>query len=95
MKNLGEKLTDEEINEMIREADDDGNGQVDFDEFVKMMQSTKWWKCCGRVRDLGKVTMVTIVTIVTREGSFLDLHRWHNSLSSHSLGTLGTFISLI
>ena len=39
MKNLGENLTDEEINEMIREADDDGDGHVDFDEFVKMMQT--------------------------------------------------------
>ena len=39
MQNLGEKLTDEEITEMIREADEDGDGEVDFDEFVKMMTS--------------------------------------------------------
>jgi Ca2+-binding EF-hand superfamily protein len=39
MINLGEKLTDEEVYEMIREADLDGNGQVDYDEFVKMMMA--------------------------------------------------------
>jgi calmodulin len=39
MTNLGEKLTDEEVAEMIREADLDGNGQVDYDEFVKMMMA--------------------------------------------------------
>lgn len=28
MTNLGEKLTDEEVDEMIREADIDGDGQI-------------------------------------------------------------------
>jgi Ca2+-binding EF-hand superfamily protein len=30
MTNLGEKLTDEEIAEMIKEADMDGDGQVNY-----------------------------------------------------------------
>jgi calmodulin len=30
MTNLGEKLTDDEINEMIREADTDGDGRVNY-----------------------------------------------------------------
>ncbi|XP_012862577.1 calmodulin-alpha-like [Echinops telfairi] len=37
MTNLGEKLTDEEINEMITEADIDGNGEVNYEEFVRRM----------------------------------------------------------
>lgn len=41
MCNLGEKLTDEEVNEMIREADTDGDGLVNYEEFVRMMLG-KW-----------------------------------------------------
>uniref|UniRef100_A0ACD5ZTM7 Uncharacterized protein n=1 Tax=Avena sativa TaxID=4498 RepID=A0ACD5ZTM7_AVESA len=37
MISLGEKLTDEEVEGMIAEADLDGDGQVNFDEFVRMM----------------------------------------------------------
>jgi len=37
MTNLGEKLTDDEVDEMIQEADIDGDGQVNYQEFVTMM----------------------------------------------------------
>ena len=37
MANLGEKLTDDEVEEMIRDADIDGDGQVNYEEFVKYM----------------------------------------------------------
>ncbi|KAG4131598.1 hypothetical protein ERO13_D09G222400v2 [Gossypium hirsutum] len=37
MMNLGEKLSDEEVEQMIKEADLDGDGQVNYEEFVKMM----------------------------------------------------------
>ncbi|XP_076442019.1 calmodulin-alpha-like [Babylonia areolata] len=39
MTNLGEKLTDEEVDEMIREADIDGDGQINYEEFVNMMSN--------------------------------------------------------
>lgn len=31
MTNLGEKLTDEEVDEMVREADIDGDGEVNYE----------------------------------------------------------------
>uniref|UniRef100_A0A7S3FYP0 Calmodulin n=1 Tax=Strombidium rassoulzadegani TaxID=1082188 RepID=A0A7S3FYP0_9SPIT len=37
--NLGEKLTENEIKEIIDEADVDGDGHIDYMEFVKMMMS--------------------------------------------------------
>lgn len=37
MMNLGEKLTIEEIESMIEEADTDGDGQIDYEEFYAMM----------------------------------------------------------
>ncbi|XP_034164101.2 calmodulin-1a [Pangasianodon hypophthalmus] len=39
MMNLGEKVTDGEVDEMIREADKDGDGQVNYQEFVQMMKA--------------------------------------------------------
>ena len=39
MTNLGENLTTEEVEEMIKEADLDNDGQIDFDEFMKMIMS--------------------------------------------------------
>jgi calmodulin len=37
--NLGEKLTDEEVDEIIRDADVDAYGRTNYAEFVKMMMS--------------------------------------------------------
>merc|ERR1712061_861832 len=45
MTNLGEKLTDEEVDEMIREADVDGDGQINYEEFVKMMMAKEASSC--------------------------------------------------
>lgn len=37
MMKLGERLTDEEVEQMIKEADLDGDGQVSYEEFVRFM----------------------------------------------------------
>lgn len=37
---LGENLTDEEIQEMIDEADKDGDGEISQEEFLKIMRKT-------------------------------------------------------
>ncbi|KAF5405766.1 Calcium-binding protein [Paragonimus heterotremus] len=39
LKELGDDLTEEEIDDMIRDTDTDGSGFVDFDEFYKLMTS--------------------------------------------------------
>lgn len=59
MTNLGEKLTDEEVDEMIREADVDGDGQVNYEEFVRMMLAK--WITREFVRiDVGQVMAVVL-----------------------------------
>ena len=37
MANLGEKLSDEELEEMILEADTDGDGEISIEEFAMMI----------------------------------------------------------
>lgn len=37
MTNLGEKLSEQEVNDMMREADFDGDGVINFQDFVKIM----------------------------------------------------------
>ncbi len=69
MTNLGEKLTDEEVDEMIREADIDGDGQVNYEGTVfthppvlskacaygrdLAVVCPQWGVVCRAVRDLG------------------------------------------
>jgi Ca2+-binding EF-hand superfamily protein len=39
MANLGERLTDDDVRAMIKEADKNGDGKVDYEEFVHMIYS--------------------------------------------------------
>lgn len=47
-KELGENLTDEELQEMIDEADRDGDGEINQEEFLRIMKKTSlyWEKIC-------------------------------------------------
>ena len=41
MMNLGEKLTDDECDQLVEEADIDGDGQINYEEFYFLMASSK------------------------------------------------------
>lgn len=34
---LGQRPTESQLREMVREVDDDGNGTIEFNEFLQMM----------------------------------------------------------
>ncbi len=39
MMNLGEKLSEDECDQLVEEADLDGDGQINYEEFAIMMTS--------------------------------------------------------
>lgn len=44
MMNIGERITDEECEQLVAEADIDGDGQINYEEFYAMMSSVQWTK---------------------------------------------------
>jgi Ca2+-binding EF-hand superfamily protein len=47
-KELGEQMTDEELMEMIEEADRDGDGEINEEEFLRIMKKTSLCAWAGR-----------------------------------------------
>jgi calmodulin len=39
LTSIGEKLTEEEVDELLREADVGGDGRIKYEDFVKVMLS--------------------------------------------------------
>ncbi len=39
LANLGERISDEEIEEMIRDSDTDGDGLIDYKEFIRILMA--------------------------------------------------------
>jgi len=39
LNRVGEKITEAEVHEMIKHADADGDGRINFDDFVRLMKS--------------------------------------------------------
>ncbi|CAD6222411.1 unnamed protein product [Miscanthus lutarioriparius] len=76
MTNLGEKLTDEEVDEMIREADVDGDGQINYEEFVKVMMAKV------ELMEQDKRAKVLCLHGFRTSGSFLkkQISKWHPSI---------------
>jgi len=67
MTNLGEKLSDEEVDEMIREADIDGDGQINYEGFFFFFQRI-------RSNDDGKVVLTVGFTFGQEFFSFFILY---------------------
>ena len=45
MTSFYEKASEKEVNQMIKDADIDGDGQVNYKEFVKIMRSAQFKEC--------------------------------------------------
>ena len=63
MTNYGEKLTDEDVDEIIREADIDGDGQINYEEFVRLMMAVS---CYGQAICVTVEVTITETTTLQR-----------------------------
>ncbi len=59
MKNLGQALSDAELDAMMDEVDTDGNGEIDFEEFKTMMV------CLCVVSDLFMGILFSLLFVLT------------------------------
>lgn len=84
---LGETISDEELQEMIDEADRDGDGEVSQEEFIRIMEKTNlFWMITHEV----EVAMCTIHW-------FFSSARWLNKAlsNSHTIIISPTNVSIV
>ena len=56
MKNFGNPMSKDEIREMIKDIDTSGDGELDFDEFVTLMQNGRYpVQVCSRNADWRRI----------------------------------------
>lgn len=60
MMNLGEKLSEEELEQMVKEADLDGDGQINYEEFVRMMLAV-WYVLSQQLRKTIPVQFINLI----------------------------------
>ena len=68
---LGENMTDDEIQEMIEEADRDGDGEISEDEFMRIMRKTNlfwavaviWPPLIYAAKATNKLTLFTLYNL--------------------------------
>ena len=76
MNRLGENLTDEQLDAMIREADLDGDGKINAEEFKKLMDQCICCECvCSNRMKMGKVNtseLSSFQALVSEKALFLS-----------------------